>query len=341
MVHGFFLSASRVMKPADAVQPQVYGRLDGRSNSKILWAGCVPACCYNPGMNLSWLLVCCAPALIAQTVTGAVDLHVHADPDSMPRSIDAIDAARAARSRGMRALLLKNHYEPTASLAYLVRKEVPGIEIFGGIALNRSVGGVNPAAVERLARVKGQLTRAVWMPTFDSENQVRQSREQRPFVSVAKNGALLPEVLEVLSIIARNHWMLATGHSSPEENLLLVREAKRQAIDRILVTHAMLAPVGMSIPQMQQAASMGAYIEFVYNALLAPANIKLDEYVRAIRAVGPAHCVLSSDLGQAGNPLHADGLASYFSGLRAKGFTEAEIDVMGKTNPGRLLGLNE
>src|ERR1700720_1130770 len=86
----------------------------------------------------------------AQTLTGVIDIHAHHDPDSVPRSIDAIDLAKLAKSRGMRGLVLKNHYEPTASLAYIVRKEVPGIEIFGGISLDLTVGGVNPAAVEHM-----------------------------------------------------------------------------------------------------------------------------------------------------------------------------------------------
>src|SRR6266550_5397645 len=146
-----------------------------------------------------------AATAYAQTLTGVVDIHVHSDPDSVPRSIDAIDAAKLARSRGMRALVLKNHYEPTASLAYLVRKEVPGIELYGGIALNRTVGGVNPAAVERMTMVKGGWGRVVWMPTFDAENQVRYSKENRPFVRVSRNGELLPEVKEVIGLIARHH----------------------------------------------------------------------------------------------------------------------------------------
>src|SRR5229473_3288500 len=155
----------------------------------------------------------------AQTLNGVVDIHVHSDPDSMPRSIDAIDAAKLARSRGMRGLVLKNHYEPTASLAYLVRKEVPGIELFGGIALNRTVGGVNPAAVERMPRVKGGWGRVVWMPTFDAENQVRYSKEDRPFVPVAKDGRLLPEVQQVIGLVAKNRLTLATGHSSSQEGI--------------------------------------------------------------------------------------------------------------------------
>src|SRR3989442_737149 len=142
-----------------------------------------------------------AATLSAQTLTGVIDIHAHSDPDSVPRSIDAIDAAKLARTRGIRGLVLKNHYEPTASLAYLVRKEVPGIELFGGIALNLTVGGVNPAAVERMTRVKGGWGRVVWMPTFDAENQVRFSKESRPFVPVSKNGRLLPEVKGVLALI--------------------------------------------------------------------------------------------------------------------------------------------
>src|SRR6266567_1980158 len=166
-----------------------------------------------------------AASLSAQSLSGVVDIHVHSDPDSVPRSIDALDAAKLARTRGIRALVLKNHYEPTASLAYLVRKEVPGIELYGGITLNRTVGGVNPAAVERMTRVKGGWGRVVWMPTFDAENQVRSSKEDRPFVSVSREGALLPEVKEVLEIMGRNNLALETGHSSPRECLMLIREA--------------------------------------------------------------------------------------------------------------------
>jgi hypothetical protein len=92
-------------------------------------------------------------AQIAQVnpLDGVIDIHVHVAPDSIPRSIDAIDLARLARSRGMRAIVIKNHYEPTASTAYLVHKIVPELQVFGGIDLNLSVGGMNPIAVERMA----------------------------------------------------------------------------------------------------------------------------------------------------------------------------------------------
>ncbi len=278
--------------------------------------------------------------LSAQTLNGVVDIHVHSDPDSMPRSIDAIDIAKLAHDRGMRGLLLKNHYEPTASWAYLVRKEVPGIEVFGGIVLNRTVGGVNPAAVERMTRVMGGWGRVVWMPTFDAENQVRYSKENRPFVSVSRNRELLPEVKEVLAIIAKNKLTLATGHSSPAEDLMLIRAARRAGVERIVVTHAMLPPVKMSIEEMKQAAAMGAFLEFVYGGLIGPNKaFDIQDYSAAIRAVGTEHCILSSDLGQAGNPLHPDGLLSFFRALREQGFSDREIDQMAKDNPAKLLGL--
>jgi len=286
------------------------------------------------------LLFVLTAGLTAQPLPGVIDIHVHSDPDSVPRSIDAIDLARLAKSLGMRALVLKNHYESTASLAYVVGKEVPGIEIFGGIDLNRTVGGINPAAVERMTLVKGGWGRVVWMPTFDAENQVRYSKENRPFVPISRNGKLLPEVSEVIALIAKHRLVLATGHSSPDEALLLIREGRRQGVEHIVVTHAMLAPVLMTVPQMREAAGLGAYIEFVYNALIGPnKSFNMPEYASAIRAVGVGSSILSSDLGQAGNPLHPDGLAAFFAGLKQQGFTDEEIGRMSKVNPAKLLGL--
>jgi hypothetical protein len=288
------------------------------------------------------LTLCVASAGFAQgdPLAGTIDIHVHAAPDSTPRSIDAIDLARLAKSRGMRALVLKNHYEPTASLAYIVRKEVPGIEVFGGIDLNRSVGGMNPNAVEHMAAITGGYGRFVWMATFDSENQVRYSKQVRPFVRIALNGQLVPETKAVIAVIAKHNLVMATGHSSAEEDLMLVREAKAEGVQHIVVTHAMLQPTHMSEAQMLEAANMGAYIEFVYNGLIGTGKqYDFGDYAKAIRYVGVNHCILSSDMGQPGNPLHTDGLTALYAGLQGQGFTQAEIDRMAKENPARLLGL--
>jgi hypothetical protein len=273
-------------------------------------------------------------------LAGAIDIHVHTTPDDRPRSLDAFEAARFAQARRMRAVVLKNHYESTAGIAFLVRKQVPGIEVFGGIDLNLTVGGINPAAVEHMTRVSGGSGRIVWMPTFDAENQVRFSKEKRPFVAVSRNGELLPEVRQVIALIAKHGLALATGHSSPSEGLLLLREAREQGVQRMVVTHAMLAPVQMDVPQMQEAAKLGAFIEFVGGSLASSdADGRMTRFADAIRRIGPASCILSSDLGQPGNPLPADGFAAFLAALRAKGVPEQDLGRMVRDNPARLLGL--
>jgi hypothetical protein len=276
----------------------------------------------------------------ARVLAGTIDIHVHSDPDSMARSIDALDLARLARERGMRGIVLKNHYDATAGLAFLARKGAPGLEVFGGVALNRSMGGINPAAVEHMTEVSGGWGRLVWMPTYDAENHVRVAKEDRPFVSVTRGGRLLPEVTAVIALAARHGLALATGHSAPEESLLMLREGRRAGVPQMVVTHALNTPVFMSVAQMQAATAEGAFIEFVGgNVGGSGAAARMDRFAEAIRAVGPAFCILSSDLGQRGNPPPPDGFAAFLRALGDRGLTRQEIDLMTKRNPARLLGL--
>jgi microsomal dipeptidase-like Zn-dependent dipeptidase len=179
------------------------------------------------------------------------------------------------------------------------------------------------------------------MGTSDTYAQVKLSKVQRPYVAVSRDGELLPETKAVIAMIAKYGLVMATGHNSAEEDLMLIREArKREACKQIVVTHGMLSPTSMTIPQMQEAARLGAYVEFVYNGLIGSGKqFNFSDYAKAIRAVGVEHCILSSDMGQVGNPLHPDGLQLFFDGLRKQGFSTAEIDQMSKVNPARLLSL--
>jgi hypothetical protein len=285
-------------------------------------------------------LLCGSARAQSKPLDGVIDIHVHAAPDSTARSIDEIDLAKLAESRGMRALILKNHYAPTASDAYLVHKVVPGILVFGGIDLNLSVGGMNPAAVEKMALTTDHHGKFVWMATYDTHAQVLASKVDRPYVAISRNGELLPETKAVIAMIAKYDLVMATGHNSAEEDLMLIRESRKQGITHMVVTHAMLTPISMSIPQMQEAAGLGAYIEFVYNGLTGNSRqFDFADYAKAIRAVGVDHCILSSDMGQPANPLHPDGLLLFFAGLKKQGFSQDEIDRMSKVNPARLLSL--
>src|ERR1035438_748871 len=87
---------------------------------------------------------------------GVIDMHVHPDPDVFGRALTDIELATIARRKGMRGVVLKNHVVTTADRAALTMQQVPGIEVWGGIVLNNSVGGVNPAAVEWMHRMRSE-----------------------------------------------------------------------------------------------------------------------------------------------------------------------------------------
>jgi hypothetical protein len=131
------------------------------------------------------------------TLKGAIDFHAHQAPDSVGRAMDAEDEARAVKAAGMRGVVMKNHYEQTSSLAYLVRKNVPGIEIFGGITSDLANGGINLEAVRDMVDTTGGYGRVIWLPTFDNETS-QKGAQGISYVPVSKDGKLLPNVLALI-----------------------------------------------------------------------------------------------------------------------------------------------
>jgi hypothetical protein len=294
---------------------------------------------------------------------GAVDMHLHVDPDiSDTQAVDTIDIAklRFARDQGIRGVVLKNKYGTTELLAYILRKEFPDLEIFGGIVLDFNAGGINLAKVEYMAtRMRGRPGRMVWMPTFDAENEVRRSKQpNRPFVRVVQDGALVPEVKQLIGLIAKYQLTLATGHLSPDQGLMVLREAHRQGVKHMLVTHPMDAGVFMTEEQMREAITLGAFLEFDFrNILTGKIQLPLGlspvagGRVEMIRKLGPEHVVIdefwSKTHSRGGSGNYDDSyeyggpeeLASWVKAMNAQGFTNRELDLMCKENPATLLGL--
>jgi len=274
-------------------------------------------------------------------LAGAIDLHAHHGPDSYPRQWDAFEVAEIAASRGMRAIVIKNHWTETAGLAYLIRKYgAQGIEVFGSLTLDTPVGGVNPQAVRYFVDVTGGYGRVVWMPTHDSEHEVAVLEQNRPFVRVSENGKLLPETLEVLSLIAEHDLTLATGHVTPAEALMILEEARRLGIERMIVTHPLLGEqyTNMSDDELEAAVNLGGVIEITANALYRAGPAR-ERAVAVIRALGPENVFIGSDSGLTGTPNLADALVMAARALREAGFSEPELELMFKRNPARLLGL--
>jgi hypothetical protein len=280
-------------------------------------------------------------AAMTRDLQGAIDIHIHTAPDRIPRSLDAFQAARLAEETGMRGIVLKNHYDQTAGLAGLAANAAPGVAVFAGIALNLPAGGMNVHAIRHFALMNGRRPGIVWMPTFDAENQIRSRQSDAPFVQVSRDGALLSETKDVIAEIARHHLVLASGHVSADEALLMFEEGRKLGIHGMLATHGLTPPTSLSIEQAQRAAGLGAFIEFTGGAPGAlRGKAKIDRIADQIRKVGVSHAILSTDLGQRGNPLPAEGLATFMDALRRRGFTDRELDRMTKDNPAQLLGLD-
>ncbi len=299
-----------------------------------------------------------ATATTDPVLQGAIDIHAHLDPDGYGpgghgRSMDALDLAELAEQAGMRGFVIKQHYDQTADTAYFVRKLYPDLDVFGGIGTNFATGGLNPYAIRQMADVKGGWGRVVWMPTWDARHYVVNHGNDRPFITVASDGELTPEVSAVIEAMAEvsgrtrvsgGSLVLATGHNAPEEVLLMVEKARALGL-QVIVTHPLLDSVGMSVEQMKQAAELGAYLEFVSAFTRQPETIV--EYADAIREVGVEYCIVSSDRGQGSGPegdearaqTHVEALTAAADALRANGFTEQDLDIMFKENPARLLGL--
>jgi hypothetical protein len=292
------------------------------------------------------------PPPVQSPIAGAIDFHVHSAPDVFGRNLDDVEVARVAAREGMRALVLKNHITTTADRAALVMKQVPGIEIFGGVVLNQAVGGINPAAVEWMFRIAGQRGKVVWLPTFDADHHLKTFNEPGEGLKVAMNGQVLPETDAVLKVIARENLVLHTGHVSPEEVLTVLKRAKELGVKHMAVTHAMFDVPGLSLAQMREVAALGAYMELAFlGHLMGPhahqgwmrhwSQVSIDDMAKAVKEIGAEHFILSTDLGQTGNPIHPDGYKMLVTGLKKAGISQTDVALMMQKNPATLLELKD
>jgi hypothetical protein len=284
---------------------------------------------------------------VSVDLAGAADLHCHFGPDPhRERSVDAFEAAREAAAAAHRAVVLKSHDFPTASLAWAVQRDVgDAISVFGGICCDREVGGMNPAAVEVAL---GLGARVVWLPTLSS----RQDRENGiadllgipgpGLVVTDADDELLPETHEILTLVREHDAILATGHVSAAEHYAVVRDFASRG--KVLLTHATedLAGPKLTAAQCRELADLGAWVELCAMTCIGELATKsVAEMVATIGMVGVERVTLGTDFGQKVNPHPAAGLQTYADALYAEGLTEAEIRQMACTNPCELLGVEE
>ena len=293
-----------------------------------------------------------------ELVRDGFDPHVHVAPDFAPRRIDDLELARRCLDLGMAGFGLKSHYTATAERAAVVTAALPGVRALGTITLNHAVGGLNATAVEVAAR---QGARIVWLPTVSSENEfgevehadpdgkvpvwVRFELELRaagvnpkPVPVLDADGHALPELREVLDVIARHDIVVATGHLSRTEIPVVVDAAVEAGVKTIVVTHPEFPSQRVSPGEQRELAAKGALME---RAFTTPYTGKCawDDVFAATRAVGAQNTVWGSDLGQVFNPPVEDGLAIMADHFLAAGFSEEEIRTMAVENTRRLAGV--
>lgn len=281
-------------------------------------------------------------------VPGVFDLHVHSSPDLFPRIADDIEIVTDAAKKGFAGIVMKNHFESTASRAVLAGRAVSGTKVYGSIVLNRYVGGINPHAVEVALRMGAKI---IWMPTLDADQHIRafgfaggfpaqSSGLETPArgISLLRESRLIDEAREIVALVKQHGGVLATGHISVEEINALIEESARQSFTKLVLTHPYDRAPGLSFEQVLELAKREIRIEFVFCSITP--NWKFTD-ARAIahcmKAIGPSKCLISSDGGQVHNPMPADGYRTFVELLGREGLTKDDFRVMCRENADYLL----
>src|SRR3984893_2578840 len=287
---------------------------------------------------------------------GAFDTHIHSAPDVLPRKFNDLELAQRFKARRMAGFVLKSHYICTAERATLVTAIVPEIQAFGAIALNNSVGGLNPLALDIAGRLGAKV---VWLPSVDNANELENiagqkdesklpywmsiAREMRALgiaacsLTVPKDGKVPQAPRQCLEIVAKHDMVLATSHIRPSEVLPVVNAAKAVGVQRIVITHPEFPTTLLSIPQQQELARLGVYFERCFTTPNT-GKIAWEQVYANIRQVGPETTILATDLGQSNAPYPDEGLGMFAARLLDNGFSEAEVRVMVRDNASQLLG---
>lgn len=224
---------------------------------------------------------------------GIIDMHIHAAPDVRARKLDDLELMESSVQRGVRAIVLKSHNVPTADRAYLVNRvaaeKYPDVKFtaFGGLCLNRPVGGLNPDAVETSLKLGAKV---IWLPTNTAENHYRKNgKDPSTGVVVTRDGKAVDELQDIFALVKQYNAVLATGHIGAEECFPVVEAARVAGVEKIVITHPEFWVVGMT-PE-QQADIVRKYDVLLESVYAQPVNgsykINIPDNIAAMKAIGP------------------------------------------------------
>ena len=279
------------------------------------------------------------------TLDGVIDMHVHTAPDLIRRTYNDLELTDAAVRVGARAIVIKGHRCPTvarAALCNAYNRMTHGgnsFVMYGGLVLNREVGGLNVQAVSTALDMGAKV---IWLPTVDAENEYRKRGKTGGIKMTDDRGVLLPELRGIFTLIKEYDAVLATGHISPDEARCVVDGARNLGVRKIVVTHPEYWVVDMSIEQQKELVlDYDAVMERCFRQPLkdgrwvsnAACNLK------AIRQVGTGNTILSTDCGNPANPPWEEAMRQYLQFMAENGLSREALTDMTQKLPAQLLGL--
>ncbi len=281
-----------------------------------------------------------ASAAEDMALQGATDLHVHCQPDSMPRKIHALDYARDCQKLGYSAIMLKCHQFNTNEMADVISKVVSGIEVFGSITLNLTWGNkINLFAVKQATAMSDKRLRCVWLPTQAAVGDLKAKGKTGGIPVVDEQGKVVPEVIKLMEFCGENDLLLGTGHASPEEDVILARKAQEIGFKKLVCTHVSSANrYNYTLDDAKKCLEAGAWLEHsmvTYFDLKAPQD--LIRRIVAFIKLDPSRQFIDTDLGQVKNPHPCDAMRLFYKELMDHGLSAETIRTVNHDVPLKLV----
>ncbi len=281
------------------------------------------------------------------SMQGVCDMHVHTNPDLRRRAYNDFELADAAVRVGARAVLIKSHLGFTVNRAYLCNEYVKriygentGFTMYGGVVMNKVIGGINPEAVEKGLKLGAK---EIWLPTQSAKRHLAQmGQNPADGVEVLRDGKVIPELMDVFHLIRDHDAVLGTAHISPTEAFKVVEAARDAGVRKIVVTHPEWWLVDMSMDdQIRLVRDYDVILERCYAQNIGGGRYRsnLADNLELIKTVGYEHVMVDTDGGQTENPHWELALQEYMQFLLDHGIPEEHVNHMTKTIPCRLLGI--
>lgn len=290
---------------------------------------------YKPSMTLD-------NTQIEELYKGSIDMHLHVGPDPLwNRRLDTYGTALAAQEGGMKAFVAKSYFYPTTTEARIVSNLVENVSAIGSITIGyTTTGGLEyaPETVEAHAKMGCKV---IWFPAYDAA-ACKMNIEKRGGITILDSeGKLRTEAKEVLKIAKKYNMVVCKGHMSFPETEALFKEAVSMGITKLITTHPLSDIWGkFSMEQIKELADMGAYTEIVFLNLM-PRLGALDpaDYIDLVKEIGAERMIMSTDFAQCMDPTPAEGMRFFIGTMLQFGCTKAEVELMVKVNPIKLLDI--